>query len=407
MDSARAKDILAELKLIPPLQFKKPGLPPKHPTGISHLLRPHKVRTAAFGSIEETKTDLSHRETPKSSTAGKSSGRPDLLRHDSSKQASIEDYSVGKAIGQGAYATVYFATHNSTNKRVAVKTFDKARLQEASRKKGVLREIRLLNKLKHPHIVKLIDSFETPQQMHLILEYLSGGSLQYYMKRCPRGHFTEGEAKRLFLQITSAVDYCHSVNVTHRDLKLDNILLDEKRNAKLIDFGFATCFPNDRKIKLFCGTPSYMAPEIVTRKEYAGPPADVWALGVLLYVMLCGFYPFKGKDDKDLFQRIIIGQFEIPHVIPAAPRGLIYRMLNLDPDRRPSVKEIKHDPWLSDMNSSRAVQLTRSSSSFLAKKAMEAEIDSSNEVNLDDQRANYGLPSVKSRVVKVYRHLKE
>jgi MAP/microtubule affinity-regulating kinase len=227
-----------------------------------------------------------------------------------------------------------------------VKTYDKARLQEPSKKESVLREIKILGKMEHPHIVKLFQTFDTPRELHLVLEYLAGGSLHYYLRHSPNRHFSEGESRRLFRQVLRALEYCHSLNVTHRDIKLENILLDERRNVKLIDFGFATCFSNDRKAKIFCGTPSYMSPEIVARKEYFGPPADVWALGVLLFVMLSGSYPFKGKDDKDLYRKIMRGQFEVPKVIAAAPRALIYRMMSMEPSRRPSVRELLSDAWL-------------------------------------------------------------
>lgn len=100
------------------------------------------------------------------------------------------------------------------------------------------------------------------------------------------------------------VKHCHENNVTHRDLKLDNLLLDGENNVKIIDFGFATCFPHDRKTKLFCGTPSYMSPEIVARKEYSGPPADVWALGVILYALVCGSFPFRAPHDRELYRKI-------------------------------------------------------------------------------------------------------
>ena len=93
----------------------------------------------------------------------------------------------------------------------------------------------------------------------------------------------------------SSIEYIHSKQICHRDIKLENILLDENNNPKLIDFGFSTCIPNDQKYKMFCGTPSYMGPEIVNKKEYTGPPADIWALGVLLYALICGTFPFKGK----------------------------------------------------------------------------------------------------------------
>ena len=105
----------------------------------------------------------------------------------------------------------------------------------------------------------------------------------------------EIEAKYIWQQVVFAIHYLHQRNVTHRDIKLENILLDETRTrVKMIDFGFSTWFPHEKKVKIFCGTPSYMAPEIVSKIEYSGPPADVWALGVLLYALLCGRFPFKG-----------------------------------------------------------------------------------------------------------------
>jgi serine/threonine protein kinase len=105
--------------------------------------------------------------------------------------------------------------------------------------------------------------------------------------------------------VVFGIHYLHQRNVTHRDIKLENILLDETRTrVKLIDFGFSTCIPHEKKVKIFCGTPSYMAPEIVSKIEYAGPPADIWALGVLLYALLCGRFPFKGSNDKELYTNI-------------------------------------------------------------------------------------------------------
>ena len=115
----------------------------------------------------------------------------------------------------------------------------------------------------------------------------------------------ELEAKFLWKQVVHAIYYCHEIRVTHRDIKLENILLDETKTIiKLIDFGFSTCIPHERKVKIFCGTPSYMAPEIVSKIEYSGPPADIWALGVLLYALLCGKFPFRGQNDKELYANI-------------------------------------------------------------------------------------------------------
>ena len=129
----------------------------------------------------------------------------------------------------------------------------------------------------------------------MIMEYVNGGSLHGYLKMKPNRQMPELEAKFLWRQVVAAIYYCHQRNVTHRDIKLENILLDETKTiVKMIDFGFSTCIPHERKVKIFCGTPSYMAPEIVSKIEYSGPPADIWALGVLLYALLCGKFPFRG-----------------------------------------------------------------------------------------------------------------
>ena len=133
------------------------------------------------------------------------------------------------------------------------------------------REIEILEILNYPNIVKLYEIIDTPKHVHLAMEYIGGTSLHGYLKRIPNRRLDEPEARRIFKQVLHGIEYCHNKNVTHRDLKLENILLDDNNNVKIIDFGFGTCFSHDKKVKLFCGTPSYMAPEIVNRVEYSGP----------------------------------------------------------------------------------------------------------------------------------------
>ena len=166
------------------------------------------------------------------------------------------------------------------------------------------REIKLLQKMNHSHIVKIFEAFETDHHVYLVMEYVTGGSLHSYLKERPQRRLDEEEAKRIFKQIMTALHYCHRKSIAHRDIKLENILLDENKNVKIIDFGFSTCIPNDKKIKMFCGTPSYMAPEIISKIEYAGPPADIWASAVLLYALLNGCFPFRGATDKELYKKI-------------------------------------------------------------------------------------------------------
>ena len=138
----------------------------------------------------------------------------------------------------------------------------------------------------------------------------------------------------------------HSQLICHRDLKLDNILVSDRQRIKIIDFGFGIRTPEDVPLKIFCGTSSYMAPEIIRKSEYNGFKADIWALGVVLHVMMTGRFPFVGKTEKDLFARIQTGQFLPPVQMNFDAKRLIQRMLSLEPAKRPSASEILRDPWL-------------------------------------------------------------
>eukprot|EP00347_Sterkiella_histriomuscorum_P013145 403365841 len=236
---------------------------------------------------------------------------------DGSTADNLDSYIIGKRIGQGAYAV------------------------------SVKREIKIMERLDHKGIAKLYEAFDTHKQVFLIMEYVNGGSLHGYLKSKPNRQMHEIEAKYLFKQVVSALYYCHQRNVTHRDIKLENILLNDGQNqVKLIDFGFSTCIPNDKKIKLFCGTPSYMAPEIVSKKEYCGPPADVWALGVLLFALLCGRFPYRGQNDKELYKRICRAEPEFPDHVSLTARTFFAKIFRRDPDHRITTKEMLKDQFL-------------------------------------------------------------
>ncbi|CAD8104755.1 unnamed protein product [Paramecium primaurelia] len=253
-------------------------------------------------------------------------------------------YKVGSRIGQGAYATVRIAIQIESDTKVAIKIYEKTKIKDLQRRKGVRREIEILEKLDHPNIVKILDTVESNNHVNIILEYVSGHSLHHLVRKQLEKRLEEEIAKGIFKQILDAIQYCHSKNIAHRDIKLENILL-EGLNPKLIDFGFSTSFPIEKKVKMFCGTPSYMAPEIVTRQEYRGDKSDVWALGVVLYTMLQGVFPFKGDTDTELYNKIQSGEFTILHDISKEAIALLYGMLTIDPDERPTVVELLNYPW--------------------------------------------------------------
>ena len=200
--------------------------------------------------------------------------------------------------------------------------------------------------MNHSNIVKIYEAFETDHHVYLVMEYVSGGSLHSYLKEKASKRLDEEDAKRIFKQILTALQYCHRKQIAHRDIKLENILLDENKNVKLIDFGFSTCIPNDKKIKMFCGTPSYMAPEIVMKEEYAGPPADIWAAGVLLYALMNGCFPFRGVTDKELYRRIQKGSYIIhnQHVTNYF-LDFLQTMINIQADDRPTSDDLLKEEW--------------------------------------------------------------
>lgn len=263
--------------------------------------------------------------------------------------SNYDKYIIGKRIGQGAYAVVRAGVDTQSNHKVAIKIYDKLNLLDQQRRKGVRREIKILERMRHENIIRLYEAFDNRKNVYLVMENVSGGSLHSLLKSRPNRQLKDSEAKKLFWQIASGIKYWHSKNITHRDIKLENVLLDEtKEKVKLIDFGFSTWIPNDKKIKIFCGTPSYMAPEIVSKQEFWGPPADIWALGVLLYALLCGKFPFKGKSDNELYNKIKNCDFEIPDHVSYAARCLIEKMITVNPEDRITASEICKDPWLTD-----------------------------------------------------------
>ncbi|RZJ75133.1 MAG: hypothetical protein EOO45_06545, partial [Flavobacterium sp.] len=171
-----------------------------------------------------------------------------------SSSAVMDMYMVGKVVGVGSYGKVRAAWHRLTSAKVAIKTYDKAKLKDPAHWKRVHSEIKIMEQISHPRIARLYEAVETPKRMHLIMECLDGGNLCSYVKAKRR--LTEDESKRIFFQILTAIEYLHSLGVSHRDIKLENVLFANEKDIKLIDFGFSTVCQAGKKLKVFCGTPS-------------------------------------------------------------------------------------------------------------------------------------------------------
>ena len=261
-----------------------------------------------------------------------------------SSTAVMDMYMVGKVVGVGSYGKVRAAWHRLTGGKVAIKTYDKGKLSDPAHWKRVHSEIKIMEQVSHPRIARMYEAVETPKRMHLIMECLDGGNLCSYVKAKKR--LSEEESKRIFFQIAQAMDHLHSLGVSHRDVKLENVLFDNNRNIKLIDFGFSTVCQAGKKLKVFCGTPSYMAPEIVRRLEYEGRPVDIWSMGILLYALLCGCFPFRAKSYPDLYRRIARGTFSIPDELSAPVKDLLRQLLGTEISQRITSGPILRHPWL-------------------------------------------------------------
>ncbi|KAF7266508.1 hypothetical protein GWI33_020189 [Rhynchophorus ferrugineus] len=254
-------------------------------------------------------------------------------------------YELEKTIGKGNFAVVKLATHIVTRTKVAIKIIDKTVLDEENLTK-IFRETAILKKLRHPHVTRLYQLMETKQTIYMVTEYASNGEIFDHL--VAKGRMSEPEAKRIFNQIVSAVSYCHSQGVVHRDLKAENLLLDHNTNIKLADFGFSNQFTEGNLLSTFCGSPPYAAPELFLGLKYDGPKADIWSLGVVVYVLVCGSLPFDGLTLQALRNVVIEGKFRIPYFMSQECEHLIRHMLVVDPDKRLTLSQIVKHKWLSD-----------------------------------------------------------
>ncbi|XP_035265583.1 serine/threonine-protein kinase SIK1 [Anguilla anguilla] len=252
-------------------------------------------------------------------------------------------YEIIRTLGKGNFAVVKLARHKVTKTQVAIKIIDKTRLNSSNLEK-IYREVQIMKLLNHPHIIKLYQVMETKDMLYIVTEYAKNGEMFDYLTS--NGRMSEGEARKKFWQILTAVDYCHRHHIVHRDLKTENLLLDANMNIKLADFGFGNFYNSGEALSTWCGSPPYAAPEVFEGKEYEGPQLDIWSLGVVLYVLVCGSLPFDGASLPALRQRVTEGRFRIPFFMSQDCENLIRKMLVVDPAKRISIAQIKQHRWM-------------------------------------------------------------
>jgi len=257
----------------------------------------------------------------------------------------LPGYLLGPIVGRGGFSSVHKGLHIATSLPVAVKVIDKLRMRDPKDRDRVDREMRVMRQLSgHIGIAQLLECAETPQYLYIIMEYCAGGSLLDYVREKRR--LSETKACSLFQQILAALEHCHGRGVVHRDIKLENILLDGHGGVKLIDFGLCGYYVPDKPLRCHCGSPSYAAPEIVARKDYLAGPVDVWSAGIVLFAMLAGYLPFQAKDKKSLSIKIIKATWTPPSCASPAAIDLLGKMLTLDPSERICFSNIWEHPWV-------------------------------------------------------------
>ena len=255
-------------------------------------------------------------------------------------------------IDHGAFGKVIHVHENKKNLDLAVKVINKtgAGMQIIKKMKE---EVSILKKLNHKNIVKLIEVISTEKQILIVQELIEGISLREYYNDEIRNQkgisiHKENIFKKIFSQIFSAMDYVHKHGIAHRDIKLENILIKSNYEIKIIDFGFGMYNPEKKLQKFFCGTPNYMPPEIAEKKPYVGQLADMWSLGILVYKIFCADFPFKGKDEKELYKAIKNGKFSYAKYTPDYAKKIISGLIVLDPNKRMNCEDVLNSDWLKD-----------------------------------------------------------
>ncbi|XP_022750321.1 CBL-interacting serine/threonine-protein kinase 25-like [Durio zibethinus] len=254
-------------------------------------------------------------------------------------------YEIGRLLGKGTFAKVYYGKELTSGENVAVKVISKDQVKKEGMMEQIKREISVMRLVRHPNIVELKEVMATKTKIFFVMEYVRGGEL---FAKVVEGKLKEDVARKYFQQLISAVDFCHSRGVSHRDLKPENLLLDENEDLKISDFGLSALpeqLLNDGLLHTQCGTPAYVAPEVLRKMGYDGSKADTWSCGVILYVLLAGFLPFQDENMMKMYRKVFKAEFEFPPWFSTESKRLISKLLVADPERRITIPAIMCIPW--------------------------------------------------------------
>ncbi|XP_057532692.1 CBL-interacting serine/threonine-protein kinase 9 [Amaranthus tricolor] len=258
----------------------------------------------------------------------------------------VGKYELGKTLGEGNFAKVKFAKNVENGDFVAIKILNRDKVLQHKMVEQIKREIATMKEIKHPNVVKLHEVMASKTKIYIVLELVDGGELFDIIAK--QGRLKESEARKYFQQLINAVDYCHSRGVYHRDLKPENLLLDSNGALKVADFGlsaFSKQVREDGLLHTACGTPNYVAPEVLLDNGYDGTSADIWSCGVILFVLMAGYLPFDDPNIINLYKKIHNASFVMPSCFSSGAKKLIKRILDPNPLTRIKISEILQDEW--------------------------------------------------------------
>ncbi|XP_042393958.1 CBL-interacting protein kinase 23-like isoform X2 [Zingiber officinale] len=258
----------------------------------------------------------------------------------------VGKYELGRTLGEGTFAKVKFAKDVETGESVAIKIFEKDKILRHKMVGQIKREISTMKLIRHPNVIRMYEVIASKTKIYLVLEFIDGGEL--FDKIARNGKLKEDEARKYFQQLINAVDYCHSRGVFHRDLKPENLLLDATGVLKISDFGLSALpqqVREDGMLYTTCGTPNYVAPEVIKDKGYDGAKADLWSCGVILFVLMAGYLPFEETNLVSLYKKIFKAAFSCPNWFSTSAKKLIKRILDPNPQTRIAIPQIIENEW--------------------------------------------------------------
>ena len=270
-------------------------------------------------------------------------GRSLSLNENKQREVMIGDYIVKHTIGKGTFSRVKLGINKYSGEKVAIKILDKLKIVEKEDLERIIREMRMLSELDNEHVIKVYQIYEDDNHYLIIMEYCEGGELFNYIVE--KQKLSENETAFFFYQIIKGVEYIHSKGIAHRDLKPENLLLDKDKKIKIIDFGLSNYFDGIQKLETPCGSPCYASPEMVGGNKYNGFFIDVWATGIILFAMLCGYLPFEDDNNDILFKQILSGKINYPSYLSEMSKDLLNKIIETEPEKRIKIEEIKKHPF--------------------------------------------------------------